>query len=475
MKIAIASLYGLTLFLGTMIFTPVQGADEPAKPPMETPEQHAARMQWWRQARFGMFIHWGIYAVPAGEYQGKTDYAEWFLEQTHMPVSQYGQFARQFNPVKFDAKQWVAIAKDAGMKYIVITSKHHDGFGLWSSKLTDWCIKSTPFGRAGRDPLKELSDACREAGIRFCVYYSIMDWHHPDWGMRRAWNDTAGSGKPDMDRFDVYLKGQLKEIVTAYHPGVLWFDGEWESPWTHERGVDLYAYLRRLDPNLIINNRIDKARGGMEGYTGDKSAVGDFGTPEQQIPPKGFGPGVDWETCMTINDHWGYNKHDQNFKSTATLLRNLIDIASHGGNYLLNVGPTAEGVIPAGEIERLKEMGAWMKVNGEAIYDTGPTAFGPEAGEYSKTKKGKQGKPLFEAKWNWRCTTKPGKIYIEIFQWPGEKFTLADAKGKVSKAYLLAERDKALSFVQQGGNLTVDLPRKAPDPIASVLCLEVPE
>jgi alpha-L-fucosidase len=475
MKTAIACLFSMAVFLGTMALAPVQGAEELARPPVETPEQHAARMKWWQQARFGMFIHWGIYSVPAGEYQGKTDYAEWFLEQTHMPVSQYSRYAKQFNPIKFDAKEWVGIAKDAGMKYIVITSKHHDGFGMWPSNLTDWCIKSTPFGEAGRDPIKELSEACKDAGIRLGLYHSIMDWHHPDWGTRRPWNDTAGAGKPDMDRFDTYLKGQLKEIVTVYHPGVLWFDGEWESPWTHERGVDLYAYLRKLDPNLIINNRIDKARGGMEGYTTEKSAVGDYGTPEQQIPPKGFGPGVDWETCMTINDHWGYNKQDHNFKSAETLLRNLIDIASHGGNYLLNVGPTAEGVIPAGEVQRLKEMGAWLKVNGEAIYDTGPTAFGPEAGEYSKTKKDGNGKPVFEANWGWRCTTKPGKIYIEIFKWPGERFTLTDMKGKVTKAYLLADRERALSVVQTGSNLTVSLPAKAPDPIASVLCLEVQE
>ncbi len=154
----------------------------------ETPEQRAARMKWFAEARFGLFIHWGVYSVPAGEWKGKTNYGEWFLEETHMPVSQYEKFAQQFNPVKFDAKQWVALAKEAGVKYIVITSKHHDGFGMFPSQETDWCIKSTPFQR---DPLKELSAACREAGIKFCLYHSIMDWHHPDWGTRRAWNDKA--------------------------------------------------------------------------------------------------------------------------------------------------------------------------------------------------------------------------------------------------------------------------------------------
>ena len=237
--------------------------------------------------------------------------------------------------MKFDAKAFVKTAKDAGMKYIVITSKHHDGFGMWPSALTDWCIKSTPFQR---DPLRELSAECRKQGIKFCLYYSIMDWHSSDWGTRRAWNDVA-TGTPDMDRYTAYMKGQLKELVTNYHPGVLWFDGEWESPWTHERGVDLYNYLRALDPKLIINNRVGKARAGMEGMDAGQERVGDFGTPEQQIPPSGFGPGVDWETCMTLNDHWGYNKHDNDWKSPEIIIRNLCDIASKGGNYLLNVGP----------------------------------------------------------------------------------------------------------------------------------------
>ena len=182
----------------------------------ETAAQHDARMKWWNEARFGMFIHWGIYSVPAGEWNGQKDYAEWFLEQTHMPVSQYEKYADQFNPVKFDATAWVRAAKDAGVKYIVITSKHHDGFGMFRSDLTDWCISRTPFQR---DPLKELAAACKAQGIKFCLYYSIMDWHSPDWGNRRPWNDVAAkAGPPDMDRYDAYMKGQLKELLTRYGP-----------------------------------------------------------------------------------------------------------------------------------------------------------------------------------------------------------------------------------------------------------------
>jgi alpha-L-fucosidase len=437
--------------------------------PSETKAAHDARMKWWRSARFGMFIHWGVYSVPAGEWNGKTNYAEWFLEETHMPVSQYEQYAKQFNPVKFDARQWVAIAQDAGMKYLVITSKHHDGFDMYPSQLGDWGIKSTPFHR---DPLKELSEACSGTDVRFCVYHSIMDWHHPDWGIRRAWNDKA-TGKPDMDRYVTYLKGQLKEIVTSYHPGVIWFDGEWESPWTYDRGVDLYAYLRRMDPALIINNRVGKARAGTTDV--NKQEVGDFGTPEQTIPATGLGAGVDWESCMTMNNHWGYNKHDNHWKSPETILHNLIDIVSKGGNYLLNVGPTSEGLITEGSVNCLKTVGAWMKVNGEAIYDTGPTPFGAEDGEYDPTEKDKKGKPVFHRKWDWRCTTKPGVLYIHLLKWPKDKFELTDVKGTVTKAYLLADPQRTpLKIEQDKGQLTVSLPATAPDPIASVLVLEMP-
>jgi len=460
-------------------------ATEP--PVTETPQQHDARMAWWRAAKFGMFIHWGIYSVPAGEWNGQTGYAEWFLEETHMPVSQYAQFAKQFDPEKFDAKAWVKTAKDAGMKYLVITSKHHDGFGMWPSDLTDWCIKSTPFKR---DPLRELSDECRRQGITFCVYYSIMDWHSSDWGTRRAWNDVA-TGTPDMDRYVAYMKGQLKELITRYHPAVLWFDGEWESPWTHERGVDLWNYLRALDPKLIINNRIGKARAGMEGMDAGKKRVGDYGTPEQQIPPAGFGPGVDWETCMTMNNHWGYNKHDDHWKSPETIIHNLCDIASKGGNYLLNVGPTSEGLIPPPSVERLAEVGQWMKVNGEAIYGSGPTPFGAEAGAFSATEKDKNGKPKFIPAWGWRATTKPGKIYLEIFNWPADgRMELPGLQSRVKQARLLTADAKLevaqtkghatrfvngvkLKVTQNDAGVTLALPAEAPDKLASVVCLEI--
>ncbi|MGC3958475.1 MAG: alpha-L-fucosidase [Verrucomicrobiota bacterium] len=223
----------------------------------ESPAQRDARMQWWREARFGMFIHWGLYSVPAGEWQDKTGYGEWFLEETHTPVSHYEKYAEQFKPTKFNATNWVRAAKAAGVKYIVITSKHHDGFALYPSELTDWDIGRTPFKR---DPLKELAVACKSEGITFCFYHSIMDWHHPDWGQRRAWNDVATNAPaPDMDRYTAFMKGQLKELLTHYGPiGLLWFDGQWESCWTKERGDDLYRYVRSLQPDIIVNNRVSK-------------------------------------------------------------------------------------------------------------------------------------------------------------------------------------------------------------------------
>jgi len=421
--------------------------------PEESPAQRAQRMQWFEQARFGMFIHWGVYSVPAGEYGGATSYGEWIMEQAKIPVSSYERFSAQFNPVKFDAREWVRMAKDAGMKYIVITSKHHDGFCLWDSAQTDWDIRRTPFRR---DPLKELSQACADAGIRFCFYYSIMDWHHPDWGQRRAWNDLA-SGTPDMDRYTDYMKGQLRELLTGYGPiGILWFDGEWERPWTQERGVDLYNYCRGLQPALIVNNRVGKGRAGMSGMDRGEG-VGDYGTPEQEIPATGFGPGVAWESCMTMNDHWGYNQRDHHWKSATTLVRNLIDCASKGGNYLLNVGPTAEGLFPEASVERLAAIGSWMKVNGEAIYGT-------EASPFSRLEWG-------------RCTQRAAgddtDLYLHVFDWPAAgRLVVPGLRSPVLSARLLASGQSA-AIQRNGDDVEIDLPATAPDALSTTIVLRI--
>ncbi len=423
----------------------------------ESAKARDARMEWFREARFGMFIHWGLYSVLAGEYQGKTvnGIGEWIMENAKIPVSEYEKLLPQFNPVKYNARDWVRTAKGAGIKYIVITSKHHDGFGLWNSASTDWCMKSTP---SRRDLLKELSEACQKEGVRLCFYHSIMDWHHPDWGTRRAWHDKA-TGTPDMDRYTAYMKGQLKELLTGYGPiGIAWFDGEWESAWTHERGVDLYNYVRSLQPNIIINNRVGKGRAGMSGMDKGPQKVGDYGTPEQEIPPTGFGPGVDWESCMTMNDTWGFKKNDHNWKSTEVLVRNLIDCASKGGNYLLNVGPTAEGLIPEASVQRLGEIGEWMKVNSESIYGT-------------------QASPFDSTPWG-RCTQKAlsrstTRLYLHVYDWPKDgKLTLNGLANQPLKASLLGAKTP-LKTESGKNSLTISLPSQAPNKIASVIALDI--
>jgi alpha-L-fucosidase len=360
----------------------------------ETKAQRDARLAWWREARFGMFIHWGLYAIPAGEWNG-VKYGggvEWIMNMAKIPVNDYEPLAKQWNPTKFDAREWVRVAKNAGMKYIVITSKHHEGFGLWPSKQGDWNVKRTPF--KDRDVLKELAAACKEAGIRLCFYHSIMDWHHPDYLPKRPW-DREGESKANFDRYVAYMKAQLKELLTNYGDiGILWFDGEWEGTWTSERGQDLYNFVRSIQSKIIVNNRVSKGRNGMQGMTEGQDA-GDYGTPEQEIPANGL-PGIDWESCMTMNDTWGYSAHDHNWKSAQTLVRNLIDCASKGGNYLLNVGPKADGLMPEESVDRLRQVGEWMKQYGGAIYGT-------SAGPFPK--------PL---PWG-RVTRKGNHLYLHVF------------------------------------------------------------
>jgi alpha-L-fucosidase len=423
-------------------------------------------MAWWREAKFGLFIHWGVYSVPAGEWKGKLIWGggEWIMNCGEIPMADYQELPKQFDPVKFNAEDWVKAARDAGMKYIVITSKHHDGFAMFKSAASPFnIVNATPFKR---DPLAELAAACQKYDLKLGFYYSqAQDWNHPGGSAikvnKRAnahW-DPAQDG--DMDKYiDEIAVPQVKEICSNYgeFPAVIWWDTPKEM--TYERAKKIYDTVEQLRPNIILNNRL----GG--GFKGDTE------TPEQFIPPQGF-PGRDWETCMTINDTWGFKKDDNNWKSTETLIRNLCDIASKGGNYLLNVGPTSEGLIPQPSLDRLAEVGQWMKVNGEAIYGSGPTPFGAEAGKFSATEKDKNGKPKFIPSWEWRATTTPGKIYLEIFKWPTDgKFEAPGLLSKVEKAYLLAGHKKVKCQQNESGFLLA-LPEKAPDTIASVVCLEI--
>lgn len=427
----------------------------------ETQAQRDARMKWWREARYGIFIHWGIYSVPAGIWQGKPipDIGEWIMHNARIPVADYESLASQFNPTDFDAHGWVSLAKAAGMKYIVITSKHHDGFAMFDSKVNPFNIVSaTPFKR---DPLRELAIECQKQGIALGFYYSQdQDWTAPGGAAFGGHWDHAQDGD-----FASYLHTkaipQLRELLANYqtYPAILWFDTP-TPDMTPELAGEIVSLLNE-HPHLIWNNRL----GG--GYKGDTE------TPEQEIPPRGF-PGRDWETCMTINDTWGFKKDDTNFKSTETLLRNLVDIASKGGNYLLNVGPDSKGVIPKPEADRLLAIGRWLEVNGEAIYGSGPTPFGQEDGSYSPTEKDQDGKPVWVPAWDWRSTTKPGKIYVHIFKWPGKTFHLNQVQKPVKRAYLLADREhRPLKVAQKGSTLDIQLPSRPLDPIDTVLVLEM--
>lgn len=326
--------------------------------------QQDDRMQWWHDAKFGLFIHWGVYAVHEGVYKGES-YAgtgEWIMNGLHIPVKEYETYARQFNPVKFNAEQWVLMAKDAGMKYIVITAKHHEGFALWPSEYTDYDIAD--FTQFKRDPIKELAEACKKHGIKFGLYYSIVDWHHPQAQayFEPNYDERANvETNPEFQQYiDNYMKPQLKELVEKYDPAILWFDGDWVADWTGPRGKDLYQFIRKLKPSILVNNRVDKGRKGMEGLTKTGDYAGDFGTPEQQVPVAGL-PGVAWEACITMNDTWGFKREDNNWKSAKQLIQLLQETSSKGGNLLLNVGPTKEGLIPLESIERLKLMGDWVR------------------------------------------------------------------------------------------------------------------
>jgi alpha-L-fucosidase len=407
-----------------------------AQAPRESEKERDARMQWWREARFGMFIHWGVYAIPAR--------GEWHMYNDKVPVAEYEKYPPRFNPVQFDARSWARLAHEAGMKYLVITSKHHDGFCMWDSKVSTYdIIDRTPFKR---DPLRELAAACKAEGIVLCFYHSIMDWHHPD---------ARGERFPHYR--DEYLKPQLKELITGYGPlGVLWFDGEWISEWTEQDGKDLYAYVRSLQPSIIVNNRVGKGRAGMAGMSTDPHAAGDFGTPEQEIPATGV-DGVDWESCMTMNNSWGFNAQDSNWKSTETLVRQLIDIASKGGNYLLNVGPTALGTIPEPSVVRLKEMGHWLATNGEAIYGT-------------------QASPLEGIPWG-RCTkkTSPGKttLYLHVFDWPTDGCLAVPGLGTLpTQARILGANDIPCSVALVRDTVLIKTGPIKPDPFATVIALE---
>jgi len=314
-------------------------------------------LEQWRNLRFGMFIHWGpvtLRGTEIGWSRGRG-----------VSYEDYDQLFREFNPVLFDADEWVQTAKMSGMKYLVLVTRHHDGFSLWDTDHSEYDIMATPFKR---DIVRELSDSCRKHGLMFCTYYSICDWYHPDYPHKFASGGRIiKKENPDMNSFNGFLRGQLEELVTEYQSRVIWFDGEWEDPWTHEMGMDLYAWLRELDDTLLINNRVDKGRRGMAGVSESDRFAGDFETPEQEIGA--FNPHTPWETCITIGDQWAWKANDR-VKSYEECLKILLNTVGGDGNLLLNIGPMADGRFESRQTEILLKIGKWLDKYGEAVYGT---------------------------------------------------------------------------------------------------------
>ena len=402
------------------------------------------RLQWWREARFGMFIHWGLYAIPAGEWKGKpiAGIGEWIMNRAKIPVAEYEQLAKQFNPVKFNADEWVAVAKGAGAKYIVITSKHHDGFAMYGSKVSKYnIVDATPFRR---DPIKELAGACQRGGVKLCFYYSqTQDWHEPD-GDGNTWDWPDVSKKNFARYLEDKVKPQVRELLTNYGPiGLIWFDTP--RVITPEQSRELADLVHQIQPDCIVSGRVGHGVGDYDSAGDNQISVG--------VVKR------DWETPVTMNDTWGFKKDDNNWKSTAVLIKQLTRTASRGGNYLLNVGPTAEGLIPQPSVERMAQVGAWLKVNSEAVNGAAPSPF------------------PYELPWG-LITTRTGKVYLHVFDWPKNELVIHGLKSKVSKAYLLANKN-AVKFTQRSEKavdldvLRLQLPATPPDPNDSIVVLEI--
>lgn len=404
-----------------------------------TTEREASRLNWWNEARFGMFIHFGVYAVPAGVHNGKevSGLGEWIMQDGKIPRADYYKYAQQFNPTQFNAQQWVSMAKAAGMKYIVVTAKHHDGFALFDTKASDYSIiKTAPYGK---DLIQPLAKECRKQGIRLGLYYSqANDWFHP--GGAASFGHWDKSQEGDMDEYLKHIvEPQLREILTNYGDiAELW----WDTPinMTKERAEKLYNLVETLQPGIIMNDRL----GG--GYKGDLT------TPEQYVPATGIA-GSSWETCMTMNDTWGFKSTDHNWKSTAQLIHTLIEVSSKGGNFLLNVGPEASGLFPAPIVERLKGISEWMKINSESIYGT-------TASPFKKLPWGRSTK---------KVETGITTLYLHVFNWPANGvLAIPGLKNKIVSASLIANGNK-LKYTKTASGYHLTVPAKAPDPIATVI------
>ncbi len=337
-------------------------------------EKYNERMKWFLHDRFGMFIHWGIYSIPAR--------GEWIRSTEEMPENDYIKYFEEFNPTDFDPRKWARAAKEAGMKYAVLTAKHHDGFCLFDSKLTDWKVTNTPYGK---DIVREYLDAFRAEGLRVGLYYSLLDWHHPDYPSYKDRNHPLRNDEREKDKqknFDNYLKymhGQIEELCRDYGKiDIMWFDFSYDDMTGEKwKASELVRMVRSYQPDIILDNRLEVSGSGFGSIATDNPSEfsGDFVSPEQIIPPSGFkdesGRNIPWEACITMNNNWGYTAKDKNFKPYDMLVRKLVECVSKNGNLLLNVGPDARGNIPTESLERLSQIGEWMKLGGESIYGCG--------------------------------------------------------------------------------------------------------
>jgi alpha-L-fucosidase len=466
-----------TFLIALALLSPnaVFAADGTQNGTAETEAQRNERMHCWREARFGMFVHWGLYSGLAGTWEGKPvgtrGGMEWIQQRVKADTDAYAARAIPlFKPKADFARQWARLAKQAGCRYVVFTTKHHDGFALHDSKASDYDAGSV----LHRDLVKEIVDACRAEGLRVGFYHSVIDWHHDQYEYARSQQlphplrgQPYPNGARDHQKYVDYLHAEVRELTSNYGPiDVMWWDYssvdfQGDEAW---RAFDLMAEVRAKQPAIIMNNRLFRIP--EAGFTGMGTAAiaprldpkyGDFITPEQHIPATGM-PGVDWETCMTMNTTWGYSDHDHAWKSDETLIRNLIDIASKGGNYLLNIGPKGDGSVPQESVEAMAAIGAWMDVNGESIYATTASPF---------------------ASLDWgRCTQKEldgGKtrLYLHVFDWPAEgKLAVPLVVQGKPEATLLAGGQR-LDVTAEAKQVTIAVPQQAPDKIATVIALDV--
>ena len=435
----------------------------------ETPQQRDARMEWWRNARFGMFVHWGLYSGLAGTWKekmvGKRGGMEWIQNYVGADTWEYAhQAVPYFKPTKNFATEWAQLARQAGCRYVVFTTKHHDGFALHNSE----CTTYDAYDLVGRDLCKEITDAVRGEGLKVGYYHSVIDWHHPQYDYKAASSlphPLSKKPSPNGDRnhsiYVNYLHRQTHELMSNYGDvDIIWWDyskkGNEGEFW---RANDLLSMVRGLQPDIISNNRLYhiphiEKEDSVDRLKTWEPHQGDFTTPEQTIPSTGI-EGVDWEVCMTMNTTWGFSEHDDAWKPTAKLIENLVDIVSKGGNYLLNIGPKGDGSIPEESITAMKTIGKWMDTNGQAIYGTTASPFKAPA-------------------WG-RLTKKKDKLYAHVFDWPKDGMLEVPAKGiKIKRAYLLADDKKtSLKLTATPSSVTIQVPAKAPDEFVSVIALEL--